>query len=176
MIHFNSLNDVIHNANVLNYADDTVLYLAGKHRQSIQDKLNEDMSFIANWFEENELIINLKKGKTESLLFGTAKRRAKDFTPFKILYRGTAILETTAYKYLGMEIDCTLNLNSHFDKCFKRASARLRLLLPKDYHVKITSLPKFKIYGSNISDHDTTNFYVLWNTNVKVISNATIET
>ena len=47
-IHFNYLNDVIHNANVLNYADDTVLYLAGKHRQSFQDKLNEDMSCIAN--------------------------------------------------------------------------------------------------------------------------------
>ena len=128
LIHFNDLNDVIHNANVLNYADDTVLYLAGKHRQSIQDKLNEDMSCIANWLEENELIINFKKGKTESLLFGTAKRRAKDCGPFKILYRGVAILETTTYKYLGMEIDCTLNLNSHFDKCFKLASGRLRLL------------------------------------------------
>ena len=63
---------------------------------------------------------------------GTAKRRGKDCGPFKILYRGAAILETTTYKYLGMEIDCTLNLNSHFDKCFKRASGRLRLLaLPK---------------------------------------------
>ena len=30
LIHFNDLNDVIHNANVLNHADDTVLYLAGK--------------------------------------------------------------------------------------------------------------------------------------------------
>ena len=128
LIHFNDLNDVIHNANVLNYADDTVLYLAGKHRQSIQDKLNEDMSCIANWLEENELIINLKKCKTESLLFGTAKRRAKDCGPFKILYRGAQVLETTTYRYLGMEIDCPLNLNSHFDKCFKRASGRLRLL------------------------------------------------
>ena len=102
--HFNDLNDVIHNANVLNYTNDTALYLAGKHRQSIQDKLNEDMSCIANWLEENELIINLKKGKMESLLFGTAKRRAKDFGPFKILYRGAEILETTTYRYLGMEM------------------------------------------------------------------------
>ena len=48
LIHFNDLNDVIHNANVLNHADDTVLYLAGKHRQSIQDKLNVDISCIEN--------------------------------------------------------------------------------------------------------------------------------
>ena len=43
-------------------------------------------------------------------------------------YRGAEILETTTYKYLGIEIDCTLNLNSHFDKRFKRGSGRLRLL------------------------------------------------
>ena len=77
MIHFNDLNDVIHNANVLNYADDALLYLAGRHRQSIQDKLNEDKNCILKWLEENELIINLKKGKTESLLFGLLKEELK---------------------------------------------------------------------------------------------------
>ena len=29
---------------------------------------------LASWFRDNELIINLKKGKTEVMLFGTAKR------------------------------------------------------------------------------------------------------
>ena len=38
------------------------------------------------------------------------------------------------YKYLGIEIDSSLNLNSHFEKCFKRASSRLRLLVKlRDY-------------------------------------------
>ena len=32
------------------------------------------------------------------------------------------------YTYLGVEINSTLNLNSHFDATFKRASSRLRLL------------------------------------------------
>ena len=31
----------------------------------------------ANWFDENGLVINLKKGKTESLLFGTSQRIVK---------------------------------------------------------------------------------------------------
>ena len=44
------------------------------------------------------------------------------------MYRGTNVLNASHYKYLGIEIDSSLNLNSHFDKCFKRATSRLRLL------------------------------------------------
>jgi hypothetical protein len=32
---------------------------------------------VALWLDENDLIINLKEGKTEALLFGTAKRICK---------------------------------------------------------------------------------------------------
>ena len=74
------------------------------------------------------MIINLKKGKTESLLFGTAKRLASLNNPFSVCYRSEKIPETKEYKYLGMEVDSSLNLNSHFEKNFKRASGRLRLL------------------------------------------------
>ena len=28
----------------------------------------------ASWFHDNELVLNLKKGKTECMIFGTAKR------------------------------------------------------------------------------------------------------
>ena len=74
------------------------------------------------------MIINLKKGKTESLLFGTAKKLANLNDSFAVCYRGETISETKEYKYLGMELNSSLNLNSHFEKNFKRASGRLRLL------------------------------------------------
>ncbi len=32
------------------------------------------MAVIKDWLDKNRLIINLKKGKTESMLFGTAKQ------------------------------------------------------------------------------------------------------
>jgi len=41
---------------------------------AIQHNLNEDINSLASWFRENELIIHLKKGKTEVMLFGRAKR------------------------------------------------------------------------------------------------------
>ena len=47
------------------------------------------------------------------------------------MYRCSKILNTKQYKYLGIEIDSTLNPNTHFEKCFKRASSRLRLMAKK---------------------------------------------
>ena len=128
IIFFNDITDVIEGARVVKYADDTVIYVADKDMNVIKTKLSNDMDSIADWFDENGLIINLKKGKTESLLFGTSQRIAKQSESLDVMYRGSKILSTKQYKYLGVEIDSTLNLNTHFEKCFKRASSRLRLL------------------------------------------------
>ena len=61
----------------MKYADDTAIYVADKDVAVINSKLTKDMDAIAKWLDENALIINLKKGKTESLLFGTSQRIAK---------------------------------------------------------------------------------------------------
>ena len=112
----------------MKYADDVVLYAEGKTTESINSKLTSDMANVANWLDENDLIINLKEGKTEALLFGTAKRLCKLNECLSIPYGNTVINLTKKYKYLGVEIDSKLNLNTHFDVCYKRASTRLRLL------------------------------------------------
>ena len=56
------------------YADDTVIYRSHKSIEQIEAKLQEDFASITPWLEENQLVINMKKGKTESMLFGTEKR------------------------------------------------------------------------------------------------------
>ena len=128
IIFFNDITDVLENSKIIKYADDTVLYVDDKEVNTIQAKLNKDIDAVADWLDENELIINLKKGKTESLLFGTAKKLANLNDSFAVCYRGETISETKEYKYLGMEMNSSLNLNSHFEKNFKRASGGLRLL------------------------------------------------
>ena len=42
--------------------------------ENIEKALNEDLALLSNWFNQNQLIVNLKPGKTEVLLFGTSKR------------------------------------------------------------------------------------------------------
>ena len=53
------------------YADDSVLYVAGKKCDVIAGRLNTDLEQISNWFQQNNLVINLIKTKTESFLYGT---------------------------------------------------------------------------------------------------------
>ena len=59
------------------YADDTILYFSHKDIRGIEAAMVEDMDGVALWFQRNQLVINLKKDKTESIVFGTAKRLAK---------------------------------------------------------------------------------------------------
>ena len=60
----------------------------------VNSKLTKDMDAIAKWVDENALIINLKKGKTESLLFGTSQRIAKQNESLTVMYRDTNVLNT----------------------------------------------------------------------------------
>ena len=41
---------------------------------ALNEYYSNDLKHIAKYFDENELIINLNKGKTEVMLFGTAMR------------------------------------------------------------------------------------------------------
>ena len=76
-IFFNDITDVIEGARIVKYADDTVIYVAVRDMTVIKTKLSKDMDSIADWFDENGYVVNLKKGKTESLLFGTSQRITK---------------------------------------------------------------------------------------------------
>jgi len=44
------------------YTDDTVIYVADKRKENIEQLPGEDLEIIAVYFKTNELIINLKKG------------------------------------------------------------------------------------------------------------------
>ena len=125
---FNDITDAIRHSRIVKYADDTVIYFADKDSKSIQSNLTEDMDLISNWLKENELIINMKEGKTEALLFGTAKRISMQTEPFKVYQGSNAIRNTDEYKYLGMYVNSSLDLNSHFERSYKKAAGRLRLL------------------------------------------------
>ena len=74
IIYFNDLQHHVTHGDIIQYADDTVIFFADKKVETIQKALNEDMEQIGEYCRENELLLNLKKGKTEVMLFGTAQR------------------------------------------------------------------------------------------------------
>jgi hypothetical protein len=74
ILFINDLPECLESANVILYADDAVIYFNHKDINIIQETLNSELKNIGKFFKNNELIINLKKGKTESMLFGTIRK------------------------------------------------------------------------------------------------------
>lgn len=108
------------------YADDTVVYVSGKSKDEIEKKLTDNFARIADWLEKNDLIIKMRRGKTECMLFGTTKR-IKD-KQLDVKYRHRSIVCTDTYKYLGIKLDPSLNLHQHFTFTYKKVEGRLCLL------------------------------------------------
>ena len=86
------------------------------------------MSPIGNYCKVNELLLNLKKGKTEVMLFGTAQRLKLHGRSLNIMYNNAVINFVTEYVYLGNLVHNHMTLTSNFEQAYKKASARLRLL------------------------------------------------
>lgn len=85
---------------MIQFADDTVLCYTSKAVETIETKLNEDLNCVSKYFSENELIMNVNKSKTESMLFGTKERPGKVSKSLNLVYNGAQISSTTEYKFI----------------------------------------------------------------------------
>ena len=126
---FNDVHSPIRHCKIITYADDTVIFTSSSNIDAIQDNLSQDLDHLFNWFRDDELIFNLKMGKTEVMLFGTSKRLNLFYDRLVILLvNGSAVNTITCYKYLGVHLDPTLNFETHFHKIYKKAAGRVNLL------------------------------------------------
>jgi len=129
LIFFNDVHSPLCHCKIITYADVTVIFTSSSDIDAIQSSLSQDLDNLSNWFCDNELIFNLKKGKSEVLLFGTGKRlNLFQGCQVKFSVNGFPINTTTCYKYLGMHLDPTLNFETHFQKNYKKAAGRVNLL------------------------------------------------
>ena len=128
LIYFNDFEKCLKSTKTLSFADDTVIYVHGKTKEQVETMLNEDLTYISSYFKINQLVINLKKGKTETMLFGTAKRLSRFGKKLTLYYNGDEIQSTETYKYLGTTLDSNLSLSTNFDIMYKKTIAKLRML------------------------------------------------
>ena len=139
----------------------TIIYVQSDCLDYIEKSLTEDLNSLTIWFRENELILNLKKGKTEVMLFGTKQRLAKQDHAIDIKYNSKSINVTSTYKYLGVILDQSLNMEGHFKSVCKKISSRLRML--KRVRPFLTDTAAQRIYEAMIMPIATycslTNYY-----------------
>ena len=111
------------------------LYYVHSDINVIEKVLNDEMSYLLHYLYQNELILNLKKGKTEAMAFGTAKRLSMTSECISIRYNGNIMNNATTYKYLGNQLDKNLSINENFEQGYRKASGRLHLLAKLRCHL-----------------------------------------
>ena len=129
------------------YADDTVLLFSSRSTIDIEETLTCEGEMLFRWFQENNLILNLKPGKTEAIIFGTA-RNLKLQSPVRISILGCNINQENHYEYLGVTLDNHLTLVEQASKVLKRIIQRINKM--KGVRGNITPLTAKTIYLSMI--------------------------
>ena len=93
----------------------------------LEDVVNEELNCVIRWLQYNNLTINLKKGKTEVILYGTKKKLSKA-SEMSIIAASTRVENATVYEYLGVKMDNSLSFKQQSDKIYKKATSRVKLL------------------------------------------------
>ena len=103
---------------------------------STQSNLQRHFQSLSKYLYNNELIMNLKKGKTEIMLFGTDQRiRRLENSTLQIQHNDPTVNMTYSYKYLGVTLTISLNITDHLNATIKKASSRIHLLKKMRSHM-----------------------------------------
>ena len=123
----NEVHLVLEKCRILMYADDTVIHVSERSVEAVEEVLNKEANLVGKWFTNNNLILNLNKGKTELVIYGTCQKPAKK-PSCDVSLNGTPINQATSYEYLGINLDNHLAMSMQIDKMYKPASNRVKLL------------------------------------------------
>ena len=139
-------------AEIILYADVTAIYYAHKDPKMIQETLENQCNSVYEWLRNNNLYLNLNKGKTELVLFGTPQRLSKA-EKIEISINESVVHESFQYTYLGVTLNHHLNLHEHLSTIFKKATSHLKLL--QRVRVNLTPHVAFCIYNVMIKSQMT---------------------
>jgi hypothetical protein len=107
------------------YADDVLIYFIHHDDSSIANyqKVLDD---VTEWMNLNYLSIN--PGKTQALLVHNNRTKNFDLPQLSIMGEQLTICTTGSMIYLGVKIDCHLNLSSQVDMVCRGAFAKLKII------------------------------------------------
>ena len=92
------------------YADDTTLTTSAEDPCVLEHKMNYDMNLIQSWLSANKLTLNVKK--TKYVLIGSQFKLSQINSDFTVKVNNTPLERVIKQKFLGVQIDESLNLHS----------------------------------------------------------------
>ena len=91
------------------YADDTTLLTSSSDPLTLETDLKRSLDMVANWFNSNQLTLNIKK--TKLMMFGTWQALTK-FKDIRLTYDNNIEI-VDKFKYLGVVFDPHLSWTKH---------------------------------------------------------------
>ena len=123
LIFCNDINLHLDFMNVIQFADDTTLYLSKKNLNYLQWCIEYDVRSIIDWFKANKLTLNLSK--TICIVFNPPGRKK---ISVELEFGDVKLKSSDVTKFLGVWIDSCLNWNEHLKQLMIKLKRNLGLL------------------------------------------------
>ena len=123
LIFCNDINLHLAFMNVIQFADDTTLYLSKKNLKYLQWCVECDVQSIIDWFMANKLTLNLSK--TICIVFNPPGRKK---ISVELEFGDMKLKSSEVTKFLGVWIDSCLNWNEHLKQLMIKLKRNLDLL------------------------------------------------
>ena len=111
-LYTNDLWKSISFSGIIQYADDTTIYLSGTNLHTLSQNINKDLNSIFNWFSCNRLA--LSANKTVAICFKKARTEIS-LDDIKLEINNVPINLVTSTKLLGLYLDCSLTWEVHIN-------------------------------------------------------------
>ena len=124
-IYVNDLPNCLNLCKTNLYADDTALTLIAHNTLDLENKMNNTLAEVFNWFKVNKLSLNCTKSKI--VCFGTTQQLVK-CESLHIQCDGIRLEQVKSYKYLGVMVDSRLSFSENTDYIHSKVVKRIGIL------------------------------------------------
>ena len=124
ILYINDIEEMLGESTFQLYADDTVIYCSDKSIDLAEKRLQNLMNKFYKWCMQNVLTINTKKSKL--MVFGT-RSKINRIENVEITINRQNLQFVPTYKYLGFNLDQSLNYKYHLGTVINNISFKLYL-------------------------------------------------
>ncbi|MCG8110902.1 MAG: reverse transcriptase family protein, partial [Candidatus Thiodiazotropha taylori] len=122
------------------YADDATVHANDKNIDSIEHKLQTELSNANTWSKQNKLPLNYSK--TTCMVIGS-RPRLKDCRQLNLQVDNTNIQNVNSQKLLGLYVDKQLSWSEHIDHLCSNISSKISLLKSLSEYIPLTAQKRF---------------------------------